>query len=74
MGRPALQEEDNRIIQYNIRLTKENNDMVCNYVQASEMMPANYTSHKAFAGSFPAIRLSPVNAALYRELHKIGVT
>jgi hypothetical protein len=73
MGRPALQEEDKRIIQVNIRLTKEENDMVCNYAQASAMTPANWIRQKAFTGRFPAIKLSPVNAALYQELHKIGV-
>lgn len=73
MGRPALREEDKRIIRVNIRLTKEENDMVCNYAQASAMTPANWIRQKAFTGRFPAIKLSPVNAALYRELHKIGV-
>lgn len=73
MGRPALQEEEKRIMQVNIRLTKEENDIVCNYAQASAMTPANWIRQKAFTGRFPAIKLSPVNAALYRELHKIGV-
>ena len=73
MGRPALQEEDKRIVQVNIRLTKEENDMVCNYAQASAMTPANWIRQKAFSGRFPVIKLSPVNAELYRELHKIGV-
>jgi hypothetical protein len=73
MGRPALQEEDKRIIQVNIRLTKEEHDTVCNYAQASAMTSAHWIRQKAFTGRFPAIKLSPVNAALYRELHKIGV-
>ncbi|NNU33922.1 plasmid mobilization relaxosome protein MobC [Mucilaginibacter sp. S1162] len=73
MGRPALQEEDKRIIQVNIRLTKEENEIVCTYAEASAMTPANWIRQKAFTGRFPAIKLSPVNAALYRELHKIGV-
>ncbi|MDB4918807.1 plasmid mobilization relaxosome protein MobC [Mucilaginibacter sp.] len=73
MGRPALQEEDKRIIQVNIRLTKDENDTVCNYAEASGMTPANWIRYKAFTGRFPFIKLSPVNASLYRELHKIGV-
>ncbi|MCQ6958610.1 plasmid mobilization protein [Mucilaginibacter aquariorum] len=73
MGRPALQEEDKRIIQVNIRLTKEENDIVCHYAEASAMTPANWIRQKAFTGRFPAIKLSPVNAELYRELHRIGV-
>ena len=73
MGRPALQEEDKRIIQVNIRLTKEENEIVCNYAQASAVTPANWIRQKAFSGGFPVIKLSPVDAELYRELHKIGV-
>ena len=73
MGRPALQEEDKRIIQVNIRLTKEENDKLLTYAEASGLSPANWIRQKAFTGRFPAIKLSPVDAALYRELHKIGV-
>lgn len=73
MGRPALQQEEKRIIQVNIRLTKEENDKICNYAQASGLSPANWIRQKAFTGRFPPIKLSPVNASLYQELNKIGV-
>jgi len=73
MGRPALQEEDKRIIQVNIRFTKDENDIIGNYAEASGMTPANWIRQKAFTGRFPVIKLSPVNASLYRELHKVGV-
>jgi hypothetical protein len=73
MGRPALQEDDKRIIQVNIRLTKEENDRVCLYAEASAMTPANWIRQKVFTGRFPVIKLSPVNASLYQQLHKIGV-
>ena len=73
MGRPTLQEDEKRIIQVNIRLTKDEHDTVLNYAEASGMTPANWIRQKAFTGRFPAIKLSPINAALYRELHKIGV-
>ena len=73
MGRPALQEEDKRVIQVNIRLTKEENEIVRKYAEASAMTPANWIRQKAFTGRFPAIKLSPVSAELYRELHRIGV-
>ena len=73
MGRPALQDEDKRLIQVNIRLTKEENDKLLAYAEASGLSPANWIRQKAFTGRFPAIKLSPVSAALYRELHKIGV-
>jgi uncharacterized phage-associated protein len=73
MGRPALREEEKRMIQVNIRLTKQENDKLLTYAEASGLSPANWIRHKAFTGRFPAIKLSPVSAALYRELHKIGV-
>ena len=73
MARPVLQQEEKRIIQVNIRLTKKENEIVCNYAQASGMTPANWIRQKVFTGRLPTIRLSPVNAALYGELQKIGV-
>ncbi len=73
MGRPPLQEDDKRIIQVNIRLTKDENDTVCNYAEASGMTPANWIRQKTFTGRFPVLKLSPVTASLYRELHKIGI-
>ncbi|WP_432329929.1 plasmid mobilization protein [Mucilaginibacter sp. P25] len=60
-------------MQVNIRLTKDENDTVLNYAEASGMTPANWIRQKAFTGRFPNIKLSPVNAALYRELQKVGV-
>jgi hypothetical protein len=73
MGRPALLEEEKRLVQVNIRLTKEENDIVCNYAEASGLSPANWIRQKAFTGKFPVIKLSPINASLYRELQKIGI-
>ena len=73
MGRPSLQEEEKRVIQVNIRLTKDENYTVLNYAEASGMTQANWIRQKAFTGRFPTIKLSPVNASLYRELHKVGV-
>lgn len=73
MGRPALEEEEKRVIQVNIRLTVEENNRLITYAEASGLSSANWIRQKAFTGRFPAIKLSPVSAALYRELHKIGV-
>lgn len=73
MARPALQEENKRIIQVNIRLTKDENETICKYAEASGLSPANWIRHKVFTGKFPMIKLSPVDASLYRELNKIGI-
>jgi uncharacterized phage-associated protein len=73
MGRPALQEDEKRVIQVNIRLTREESEKLLTYAEASGLSPSNWLRQKAFTGRFPAIKLSPVNASLYRELHKIGV-
>ncbi|QHS56814.1 plasmid mobilization relaxosome protein MobC [Mucilaginibacter sp. 14171R-50] len=73
MARPALKEEDKRVVQVNIRLTEAEHDRVNAYAEAAGITPANWIRQKVFTGKFPAIRVSPLNAAVYRELHKIGV-
>ena len=73
MGRPVLQEDEKRMIQVNIRLTVAENEKLVTYAQAAGISPANWLRQKAFTGRFPTIKLSPVQAELYRELHKIGV-
>jgi uncharacterized phage-associated protein len=73
MGRPALEEEQRRKVQVNIRLTIVENKKVEIYAQSAGLTPANWIRQKVFTGRFPAIKNSPIEAALYRELHKIGV-
>lgn len=73
MGRPAVNEEEKRIVQVNIRLTVAENERVANSAEASAMTPANRIRQKIFTGKFPQVKVSPVTAAMYRELHKIGV-
>ena len=73
MGRPALREEEKRVVQVNIRLTVLESNKACTYAQASGLTPANWIRQKAFTGKFPIIKLSPLQADIYRELHKIGV-
>nr|WP_262918376.1 hypothetical protein [Mucilaginibacter straminoryzae] len=73
MARPALKEEDKRVVQVNIRLTEAENERVNAYAEAAGITPANWIRQKVFTGKFPAIKVSPLDAAVYRELHKIGV-
>ena len=73
MGRPALQEEQRRTVQVNIRLTATENKKVEAYAQSAGLTPANWIRQKVFTGRFPPVKSSPIDAALYRELHKIGV-
>ncbi|QQL51208.1 plasmid mobilization protein [Mucilaginibacter ginkgonis] len=73
MGRPALQEEEKRVVQVNIRLTEAENKKVNSFAEASGISPANWIRQKAFTGRFPMVKLSPLNAAVYRELHMIGI-
>lgn len=73
MGRPAINEEDKRVVQVNIRLTVSENERVFNQAEASAMTPANWIRQKIFTGKFPQVKVSPITAAMYRELHKIGV-
>lgn len=65
--------DQRRTVQVNIRLTLAEIKKVEAYAQSAGLSPANWIRHKVFTGRFPDVRNSPVEAALYRELHKIGV-
>ncbi len=73
MSRPAIEEKDRRVVQVNIRLTLLEHEMVLYYSKASSLSAANWIRRKIFTGKFPDVKLSPINAAIYQELHKIGV-
>jgi hypothetical protein len=73
MGRPVLREEEKRVVQVNIRLTTAEDRKVTVYAEAAGLTPANWIRQKVFTGRFPVMKVSPVDASLYRELHKIGV-
>jgi hypothetical protein len=73
MARPRINDNDKRSNQMNIRLTDEENAKAISYAQASGMSPANWIRKIVFTGKFPPLKLSPVDASLYRELKKIGV-
>ena len=73
MGRPVLQEEARRTVQVNIRLTVEEDRKIRRYAEASGITPANWIRQKVFTGKFPIVKISPVDAALYRELNRIGI-
>lgn len=72
MARPALKEEDRRMVQVNIRLTQEENKKLNEQAEGSGLTPANWIRHKVFTGRFPVIRVSSVEVRLYRELQYIG--
>jgi hypothetical protein len=73
MGRPQVREKKKRVVQVNIRLTTDENTKVRIYAEAAGLTPANLIRQKVFSGRFPVMKISPVEASLYRELHKIGV-
>jgi hypothetical protein len=73
MGRPRLGEEEKRKTQVNIRLTDSELRTITLYAQSAGLTPAHWIRKKVFTGRFPPIKISPIDAALYRELHKIGV-
>lgn len=73
MARPRLKDEDRRVVAVNIRLTTSESEKVNEYAAASDLTPANWIRKKTFKGKFPQIKASPLDAEIYRELHKIGV-
>jgi hypothetical protein len=72
MARPALSEEERRVVQVNIRLTEEESKKVNEQAEGAGLTPANWIRQKVFTGRSPVIKASPVEAKLYRELHYIG--
>lgn len=73
MARPRINDNDKRTVQVNIRLTEGENAKATAFAQASGMTPANWIRRIIFTGKFPPLKLSTIDAALYRELKKIGV-
>ncbi len=73
MARPTLNQEDKRLIQVNIRLTQTENKRVCRLAESAALTPANWIRQKVFTGRLPEVKVSPLTAAVYRELHRIGV-
>ncbi|QXV65570.1 plasmid mobilization relaxosome protein MobC [Mucilaginibacter sp. 21P] len=73
MGRPSLREEEKRKVQVNIRLTDPEHEKLKSYAEGTGITPANWIRQKVFAGRFPVMKTSPLNAAFYRELQRIGV-
>ncbi len=73
MARPRKDDIEKRIVQVNIRLTKDESDKVEEYSKASGITPANWIREKVFTGRFPNPKLSPLDASIYQELRRIGV-
>lgn len=73
MSRPKVNEKDKRIVQVNIRFTTTEASTIDDQAKASGLSPANWIRMKVFTGKFPTVKVSPLDAALYHELKKIGV-
>ncbi len=73
MARPNIDEKEKRVVQVNIRLTRDEQNTVNHYAAASGLSPANWIRKKVFTGRFPAVKASPLKASMYRELRKIGI-
>lgn len=73
MSRPKVKEKDKRTVQVNIRLTTDEASIIDEHAKSSGTIPANFIRHKVFAGKFPPVKLSPLDASIYHELKKIGV-
>lgn len=73
MGRPHINDQEKRVVQVNIRLTSDEYKKVSDYAAASGLSPANWIRKKIFTGKFPTVKESPIEAATYHELKKIGV-
>jgi hypothetical protein len=60
-------------IQVNLRLTIKEGFKVTTYAQASGLSRCRWIKKKIFGGRFPAIKQSPIDAFIYRELQQIAI-
>lgn len=72
MARPRKDDIEKRVVQINIRLTKDEAEKVNSFARACGLSPANWTRQKVFTGRFPVVKASPLDAEIYRELRRIG--
>ena len=73
MARPALNEDKKRVVQVNIRLTQSEDEKVNTFAESAGLSPANWIRYKIFTGKFPHAKASPLDAAIFRELQRIGI-
>lgn len=73
MARPKKSEDEKRVHQVNIRLTKDEDTKSNEFAAASGISQANWIREKVFTGKLPPVKLSPIEAGVYHELKKIGV-
>lgn len=73
MGRPRKSDAEKRTAQINLHLTAGEEKKIMEWAAASGMFPPEWVRQKIFTGRFPAIKQSPIEAAVYQELRKIGV-
>ena len=73
MSRPRINDQAKRVVQVNIRLTRDENARIIGYATASGLSPANWLRQKVFTGKNPPVRMSPLDTSIYQELKRIGV-
>ena len=73
MARPILSEDKKRVVQVNIRLTQHEGEKVNTFADSAGLSPANWIRYKIFTGKFPQAKASPLDAAIFRELQRIGI-
>ena len=73
MARPVLSEERKRVVQVNTRLTQSEGEKVNMLAESAGLSPANWIRYKIFTGKFPQPKASPLDAAIFRELQRIGI-
>jgi hypothetical protein len=74
MARKNLDAKDKRVVQVNIRLTRDEFEKVSGYACASDLTAANWIRRKVFSGKFPAIKLSPIETATVQDSGGLALT
>jgi len=73
MGRPKVNDEKRRAINFTIRLTRAELDLLEEAERTTGKSPAALIRQKVFKGKFPKAKISRIELDTYFQLRKIGV-
>lgn len=73
MGRPKVKDENRRTINFTIRLTKTEFNLLEETEKITGKSPAVLIRQKVFKGKFPKAKISRIELDTYFQLRKIGV-
>jgi len=72
MARPTIPEAQRRVVNFTIRLTEDELDLLTRYASLCGITPSEVIREKVFNGRFPKPKASRIERDLFLELKRIG--